>query len=167
MFYGNADGYKAYHTARGRTIPTTLTDAQIQSALLVASEWLDSRYGASFIGTKTDGYLQERCWPRKNAVVQDYPSYIFADDEIPAQVTQATYEAALRQINSADSLTTDYTPSKYKSVSVAGAVSVEYATFDGAFSTQLQIPIVDSLLSSLLNPDAEDFANCSGGVARV
>lgn len=167
MFYGSADGFKTYHTERGRSIPTTLTDAQIQSALLVASEWLDFRYGGSFIGTKTDGYLQEREWPRKNAVVQDYPSYIFADNEIPVQVIQATYEAALRQINSADSLTTDYTPSKYKSVSVAGAVSVEYATFDGAFSTQLQIPIVDSLLSSLLNPDSEDFANCSGGVARV
>lgn len=167
MFYGNADGYKTYHTARGRTVPTSLTDSEIESALLVASEWVDSRYGGSFIGTKTNGYLQEREWPRVNAVVQSYPSYIFPDNEVPEQIVKATYEAALRQLESAGSLTVDYTPSKYKSVRVESAVSVEYATFDGAFSTQMEIPIVDTLLSSLLKADADKFAGCSGMVARV
>lgn len=167
MYYGSADGYKTYQVAHGRVIPTTLTDTEIESALLVASEWLDFRYGTAFIGTKTNGFLQEREWPRKNAVVQEYPSYTFEDYEIPTQVVNATYEAALRQLEDKGCLSTDYTPPKYKSVSVSGAVAVEYATFDGAFSAQKQIPVVDSLLSSLLDPHAEDYADFSGKVARL
>lgn len=162
MFYGNAEEYRKYHTERGRELPETLTDEQISAALLVASEWLDARY--SFSGFKTGGREQQRQWPRTNAYTNSYPVYFFKDNQVPSEIEKATYEVALRQLNSPDTLTTDYTPSKYKSVSVSGAVSVEYAIFSGSSDTQTQIQIVDDILHDIVTSENADV---SGKVDRV
>ena len=53
-FYGTATAFTAYHAARDNTVPADVdTDAEIEVALLVASEWIDARYRPQFQGWKT------------------------------------------------------------------------------------------------------------------
>lgn len=169
MFYGNVEGMKEYLLARGKDLPPELTDEEINSALLVASEWLDGQYESSWIGYKTNGFKQERSWPRSNVIVQYYPYYLFGNDEIPEQVVKATYEAAYRHITKPNCLQTDYIPSQYKSVSVSGAVSVEYSNLvTSAGDSQLEIPAIQVLMEMLLDSDKTgNLSSLSGKAVRV
>ncbi|QWY83166.1 putative structural protein [Rhizobium phage RHph_X2_24] len=161
----NVAGFTAYHEARGRTVPGTWDNVDIEAALLVASEWIDNKYGPSFIGFKTDGFLQDREWPRTGAVTDTDPPYTFLNDAIPDRVTNAVYEAAWRQASNPGSLSVDYTPAKYKRVSVDGAVSVEYAGVNFVNDLQTQIAIIDQILSPLLDPGAGGALSAFSGAA--
>lgn len=170
--YGTATGFVEYHEARDREIDGTWDDDVINSALLVASEWIDSVYGPSFVGKKTDGFLQEREWPRINAVVHSsghWPDYYtFPDTEVPERVENATYEAAFRQLTTPGSLQVDYTPAKYKSVSIEGAISVDYAPFTQSSEIQIQIAAIDTLLWPLLDQSSSgNMSGLSGPVSRI
>lgn len=161
-------GFTTYHEARGREIPGTWDDDKIEASLLVASEWIDDRYGPSFLGYKTDGFLQDREWPRTTAVVTtSIPPYIIATDEIPERVIHAVYEAAWRDGNASGSLSVDYTPNKYNRVAIDGAVSVEYASLNFASDIQMTIPVIDALLAPLLDLNSIGFAAYSGASSRV
>jgi len=149
--YGNASLFKMYHQVRSREISDSWSDELIEGALLVASEWLDNKYGELFYGQQTGGYLQERQWPRESAYTNTLPSYVFASNEIPTKVTYAAFEAAYRELSEAGSLQVDYTPSEFKSVKVDGAVAIEYAGINQASEIQKQIMIVEQLLTPLLD----------------
>jgi hypothetical protein len=181
MNYGDAAGFEAYFTDRNKDIPGTWDTAGINAALLVASEWIDGSYGSSFVGQKTGGFLQEREWPRTSATVVEKESrfgikpslgfvayYTFGVNEIPERVVNATYEAAYRQLTSSGSLEVDYTPGKYKSVSIEGALDVEYRQISSYTEVQLQIGAVDRLLWPLLDSSmGGGMSNLSGGSSRV
>lgn len=169
MIYGSAEGFADYHEARGRELPATWDDDYIAAALLSASEWIDDIYGPSFIGYKTDGFLQEREWPRTAATVtSSTPNFTFEIDDVPERVENATYEAAWRQATTPGSLLADYTPGKYKSVTIEGAISVDYRQFDNAYEIQVQIGAVDTLLWPLLDEySGGRNSNFSGGSNRV
>jgi hypothetical protein len=122
----------------------------MNSSLLVAAEWIDGIYGEQFAGIKTDGFTQDREWPRTGAVTNTDPPYLFTDTQIPDRVINAAYEAAWRHGNNPGCLEVDYTPGKYKSVSVDGALSVQYREIDGA-DIQIQIAAIDRLLWPLLD----------------
>lgn len=170
--YGDATNFVAYHAARGKDV-SSYDDDVINAALVVASTWIDGIYGDSFVGHKTGGFTQADQWPRIGATVSDGADkwknyYTFPDNVIPDQVKHATYEAALRQIESPGSLQPDYTPSKYKRVSIDGALSVEYAPFSSAADVAPDISIVDTLLWPLLDKTAAaSFSGLSGGSSRV
>ena len=163
--YGSAVGFETYHTARGRTVPDSWTDAYIEAALLVASEYIDQKYGNRFFGFPTGGYTQEREWPRTLAYTDTYPVYVFAADEIPTEVVDATYEAAFREATEQGSLTVDFTPSKYSSVSVTGAVSVNYDTTLKVGDVQKQIYNIEAILKPLFDPNYSP-SSLSGDVVR-
>ena len=153
MFYGNATDFATYFNERGFTVPTSWSEQQINAALLVASEWLDSQYEDVWIGYK-NSFQQERSWPRQQAMVQTYPYYIFNNDEIPTQVIHATYEAAKRELTNKGSLQIDYQPSRYSKVSVYNAVTVEYdTTVNSIGDIQTQISVVQNLMSVLIDPN--------------
>lgn len=151
--YGSAAGFISYHENRGRTIPAHWTNSVIEAALLLASEWVDRRYGNLFEGFKTGGYTQEREWPRTAAYTNNFPIYVFADDEMPDAVAHAAYEAAFRECTTEGTLNVDFTPSKYKSVSVDGAVSVDYNDTISNSDLQIKIEVVDHLMQPLLKYD--------------
>lgn len=167
--YGTAEGFVEYHENRGREIPGTWDDDTVDAALLSASEWVDSIYGPSFIGYKTGGFEQEREWPRTAATVWSAtPPYTFPTSEIPERVVNAVYEAAWRHASSPGSLMVDYTPGKYKSVTIEGALSVDYTQFSSASETQIQIGAVDTLLWPLLDIGSGGRSSSqSGGASRV
>lgn len=169
MTYGDVAGFREYMENRGKELSSIWTDDKISSALLVASEWLDSQYEAIWIGYKTNGFKQERSWPRTSAIVQAYPYYTFDKDEIPEQVVKATYEASFRELTSQGYLSVDFTPNKYKSVRVEGAIEVAYnSEIQQSSEIQTQIPIIENLMSLLIDPNKSGtFSSLSGGVTRV
>ena len=152
MIYGNADGFKEYMGSRGKKFNCSWTDDVIESALLVASEWLDGIYESQWVGYKTGGYEQERSWPRKSAtIVLGFGWYTFPENEIPKEVIKATYEVALRHLKDENILMPDFKQNQYKSVSIHGAISVMYNdTITTAADVQTQFPIVQNLMSDLI-----------------
>ena len=125
---------------------------------------MDSQYENLWIGYKVD-YTQERSWPRQLAVIQTYPYYVYQTDEIPDEVVKATYEAAKRELTSQGSLQVDFQPSQYNSVSIYNAVTVEYNSNASAGDVQTQIPIIQSLMSKLLDVNKGANSNGLSGVA--
>lgn len=164
-FYGTTDGFIDYFTQRNNS-QMALTDVEdITAALLVASEFLDAAYLLSFGGLKTGGFAQIREWPRQ--AVQDIYGYAIPSDVPPRQICQATYEAAARQLQSPGIFYKDYTPTKYRSVAVSGAVSAEFITGD-ASEFQTQFPTIAAILSPLLTSStANNGSSLSGGITRV
>ena len=140
-FYGTHAGYDAYCTARNHDHGPH-NEAAVLAALLVASEWLDARYRGSFPGLKVGQREQVREWPRTGAM--DYYGYAISSEVVPVEIEYATYEAAHREITQAGSLSVDYTPSKYK------RVSVEYNDFDNAREAQTQYNVIDQILQPIL-----------------
>jgi hypothetical protein len=163
-FYGTAGGFRIYHTARGRNIGAYDDDSEIEAALLVASERNDAKYRASFSGTKVGYRSQIRDFPRVGGF--DVFGYSIPSDTIPTEMINATYEAALRQLVTPGSLSLDWTPSKYKRVSVDGAVSAEYTVFGSAMDVQTQFAIIDEIIAPILTGHG-NFAALSGAAIRV
>lgn len=160
------EGFTSYHEERGRIIPGTWDEEKIESSLLVGSEWIDGSYGESFSGYKTGGFLQDRQWPRTSASSNTYPIYIFGVNEIPQILINAVYEAAYREAANPGSLLKDYTPGKYRRVSIDGALSVEYAGFSLASDIQTTFPVIDRILAPLLT-SSSSFASFTGSSSRV
>lgn len=169
MIYGNADDFREYMRVRGSSQTDDFDDDRLESALLVASEWLDSQYELIWIGYKTNGYKQERSWPRMSAVVTSFPFYVYNKDEIPEQVVKATYEAASRELTSSGYLQVDYRPSLYKRATVEGAVSVDFNDLIYSSSdVQVEIPIIQGLMEQLIDPQKTGVISpLSGQAVRV
>lgn len=165
--YGNATGFAIYAIERGYTVPAT-TDDDIDAALIVASVWVDSRTRSAIDSNpsfKTGGRDQERDWPRTSWV--DREGYSVPAGIVPREIEQATYEAALRELRRPGSLSVDFTPGKtIRQAAIAGAVSVTYAGGGSMSDTQLMIPTVDAILSSLIGRRAEG-STLSGRASRV
>lgn len=146
-YYGTEAGFIAYHTDRGRDV-STYSSAEILAALLVASEWLDGSFRNRWPGYRLyDQATQTRDWPRSWVV--DGDGYPVAADAVPAAIEQATYEAAYRHLADNTALLIDYTPGKYKRVSIDGAVSVDYRSLS-ADTIQKQFPVIGHILDGLL-----------------
>lgn len=164
-FYGTVSGFKTYHAARNNDLPATADDDDIEAALLVASEWIDARYRAVFAGRKTGGREQVREWPREG--VEDIYGYSIASDTIPREIENAAYEGALIQLVTPGALSVNFTPNKYKRVSVDGAVSVEYAAYGLSSEVQTQFTTIDGILFSILTGSGSGFSSFSGASART
>lgn len=161
--YGTFAGFGAYHTARGRDVSEYLEPA-VDVALLVASEWLDGSFGYRWPGYKVgDRAQQTRDWPR--SWVQDREGYPVDADSVPTEIEQATYEAALRHLQDATVLQSDYTPNRYKRVAIEGSVSVEYLSLS-AQSVQAQFPIIGQILAPLLEGNG-GVSSVSSGIVRA
>lgn len=165
-FYGTVDAFQAYWVDRGQQAAIiAFDDPEISAALLVASGWLDAAFRSSFAGIKVGGRDQIRDWPRNG--VQDIYGYYVPNDSIPREVQNATFEAALRQLQTPGVFFKDYTASKYKSVSISGAISVDFA-IGSAYDFQTQMPAVAAILAPVLTAmGGGSFSSLSGGVGRV
>lgn len=150
QFYGTVEGFRQYHVARGHPISAEIMadDEAIAGALLVASEWLDARYRGRFPGIKVVGRAQEREWPRMNAT--DIYGEDLGNVIVPREIEAATYEAAAIQAATPGALSVNYTPNKYKSVSISGAISVEYGSIESVADMQTQFAIIAEILATIL-----------------
>src|SRR5690606_6584840 len=90
--YGTDDGFSAWLTARGYSLPD---DAPAPAVLRqLGSDYIDGVYGLRFRGAPTDGIAQERAWPRTGATAN---TTAIPDDTIPAAVINASYAAAYHE----------------------------------------------------------------------
>lgn len=149
-FYGTLVGADAYHEARLNTawtgVASSPADAK-EAALLRASVWVDGSYGAKFSGVRSDGRDQSREWPRTNAT--DAAGNAIPTDEVPVEVLNATYEAAMRELTTPGSLSPDYTPSQGVKQETVGPISVTYR--DGTGSQVRPVAtVVDDIMRSLV-----------------
>jgi hypothetical protein len=104
--YGTLPDALAYHQARGNAAWEMTGDEDGKLAALVrASVWIDSTYRTRFSGRKTGGRSQEREWPRTDAI--DGSGEKIEDDDVPAEIEEAAYEAALRELVKPGSLAPD------------------------------------------------------------
>lgn len=131
-YYGTNAGAGTYHSARGNAAWASASESDQDAALLRASEYIDNNWRQLFYGYKTGGRAQVREWPRDDVLVWNGALQIeLPNDEVPVEVIDATYEAALRELNSPGYFNPDIIPGKNKkSVSITGAVAVEYWSDD-------------------------------------
>ncbi|MEE5088446.1 DnaT-like ssDNA-binding protein [Pseudomonas alliivorans] len=157
-FYGNVADADAYHAARANAAWTG-EDMAKQAALIRASAYIDGkfqtqnscgRWESLFSGVKTGGRAQALQWPRTGAT--DTEGNEISTTEIPVEVEQATYEAALREIALPGSLSPDYVASTAIKRQKVDVLEIEYQTASTGTGvpTRPVITVVDELIAPLL-----------------
>ncbi len=158
-FYGTVAAADAYHAARANAAWTG-DDVAKQAALLRASVYIDGRYRkllasdvwqSLFPGVKTEGRGQAREWPRTGA--EDYEGHAIPPDQVPVEVEQATYEAALRELVEPGSLSPDFVAASTVKRQKVGPIEEEFsvaAGADGAASVRPVISIIDEMIAPVL-----------------
>lgn len=157
-FYGDIAGADSYHLARGNAAWAGI-DSLKEAALMRGSDYVDQRYRwlttcgrwqSMFTGERTAGRAQDREWPRTGAV--DYSGNAIADNEVPVEVKNAVYEAALRELVSPGSLSPDFIPSGQKVRVKVDVIEVGYAApvaGDNTTPNRPIIPAIDEILAPL------------------
>ena len=158
-FYGTVAAADAYHAARANAAWTG-DDVAKQAALIRASTYIDGKYQfqnacgrweSLFSGSKTGGRAQALQWPRTGAA--DNEGSAIPADEIPTEIEQATYEAALREIAAPGSLSPDYVATNAIKRQKVDVLEIEYqsaAPGSGGVPTRPVITVVDELVAPLL-----------------
>jgi hypothetical protein len=147
--YGTNEGFSAWATAAGHTVPA----GSVQSARQRGSEYIDAVYGDRFTGAPTDGVDQERAWPRTGASA--YGSAL-ASDLIPARVIEASYEAALIELRAPGSLTIVTDPAKRVKRQKVDTIEREFfepGDVGGASGAPVS-SVIEGMLAPLLIPSA-------------
>lgn len=157
-FYGNVADADAYHAVRANAAWTG-EDMAKQAALIRASAYIDGKFQAQnscgrweslFSGVKAGGRAQALQWPRTGAT--DTERHEIPAEEIPIEVVQATYEAALREIALPGSLSPDYVASTAIKRQKVDVLEIEYqaASNTSGVPTRPVITVVDELIAPLL-----------------
>lgn len=158
-FYGTVAAADAYHAARANAAWTG-DDLAKQAALIRASVYIDGRYRkllasgvwqSLFPGVKTEGRGQAREWPRTGA--EDYEGHAIPSDQVPVEVEQATYEAALRELVEPGSLSPDFVAASTVKRQKVGPIEEEFSVAsgaDGAASVRPVISIIDEMIAPVL-----------------
>lgn len=138
----------AYHAAKGNAAWAASTDALREPALRRATTWLEGTYGTRWQGRRANGRLQALDWPRYG--VMDRDGWYVDVATIPAEVVNATCEAALRELATPGSLSPDYVASEQVATATAGPVSVTFKAGSGMASVVPILTIADGILARLL-----------------
>lgn len=154
--YLSAAEFKEYADARGMSYEGK-SDDEIEQALIRGTSWLDSTFRSRWPGVRLNGRAQALAWPRSGATDADGEE--IAEDEIPAEVLDATAEAAYRELNEPGSLSPDLERGGAIRRLKAGSVEVEYATTASALTT---FSAIDGILAGLLSGEVS-----SGYTARA
>lgn len=170
-YYGTLAAALTYHADRGNAAWAASDDTLRAAALVRASKWLDGRYRCRFPGVRTGGRAQVLEWPRKPpdgnqlygqgkpsdygrfeaSTVFDLDGNAIATDEVPAEIEQATYEAALRELASPGSLSPDYVAADRVVSERVGSLATTYADgYGGEDDVRPCVTLVDDILSSLV-----------------
>ena len=90
--YGSDTGFQDWLAENGHLLP----EGALASAILRqrGSQYIDGLYGSRFSGQPTEGFAQERAWPRSGAYGHGKS---IPTDLIPVAVEQAAYAAAFQE----------------------------------------------------------------------
>lgn len=146
-YYGTLVQADAYHEARGNAAWTGVDSAR-EAALLRASVWLDATYRTRFPGYKTGRRAQVREWPRSDAA--DVNGEYIPFDEVPAEVLNATFEAALRELTEAGALSPDFVAANHVVSESVGPISTTYRDNVTMADVRPMVHVVADILSGLI-----------------
>jgi len=94
--YADVSFVDSYHSDRGNTAWATFAQADRESAVIRATDYIDKRFGKRFRGFR-NSKEQALEWPRLNAFDDD--GYLLSGaDEIPRNLKEAMAEYALRAL---------------------------------------------------------------------
>lgn len=154
-FYGTEDGLIEYAEEKGVTIPDLGANDSIDGALLRGSMYIDAVYGYRFSGMPVDGIDQDRYWPAEDA--EDIYGNAIPSDVVPKRVVQATYEAALLELQNPGSLAVLTSENERIRSIKAGSVAIEYAqsaAFDNISGAYPMYTTIEGLLYPLIGGSA-------------
>jgi hypothetical protein len=157
--YSTREAASAYHAARDNSAWFGLTSAEMDAALIKATDYLTQKYNARWKGIKIN-LTQPLDWPRAGVVTEDFRdpttgpssiirdqlSFLFPEDEVPQEVVDSTAILALETIEG-DLLASQSRGGDIKRVK-AGSAEVEW--FQNASSDSRNFPAVDDSTSGLL-----------------
>lgn len=98
--FANSNGYisvaffRSYHADRGHDSAASLIDADVQTCIVRASDYIDKRFSQKMRGCKTSRQ-NSMAYPRQE-VLDNQGKYICMSDELPNELLRATAEYALR-----------------------------------------------------------------------
>lgn len=138
----------AYHAAMGNAAWASSSDPLREPALRRATAWVDSTYRDRWPGLRLYARAQALDWPRGG--VTDAEGYAVDSATIPAEIINATCEAALRELAVPGSLAPDYVAAESVKSATAGPVSVTFAGNTGSGSVMPILTRVDGILAVLI-----------------
>lgn len=145
MIYGDESGADTYHAAHGNT---DWAGSNKPIAQLRGSEYIDHTFRSSFPGLKTDGRSQIREQPRTSN--HDIEGNSIASDEVPTEVIEASYEAALLELVEPGTLFPEYDPSAQVRREKVGVIEVEYTAPHGSSSLRKTIAVIIGIITPVL-----------------
>jgi hypothetical protein len=145
---------------RGNGIWASLDDAKKTSSLIQATDYIDQRYGARFIGdVKTN--TQALQWPRVFADGKGYVDNYGGTSEIPLDLQYATFEYAVRASQAPlvpDPVVSESGVTVITTRQKVGSVERAFAPVGGSRSGEVLLvrpyPGADMYLRDLLDPTA-------------
>ena len=143
--YGTDEGFAAWAAENGYTVPSGTVAAARQRG----SVYIDGKYDGRFPGYPTGGAAQKRSWPRTGA--EDRYGNAIASNAVPDRVVQASYEAALLELETAGSLSATTSEGERLKRLKAGSVELEYAD-SASFSAAESASPVSTRIEGLLYP---------------
>lgn len=153
--YVTVQEFRDYHDDRGNDYSSFAT-GDIQKALVRASDYIDRRFRARFVGIRLREPNSQRMeWPRTNAFYLDGSNVL----GVPIEVKEATHEYALRALSAALAPDPTYDDRNQKVVSkseTVGPIS-ESTTYQsgGAVMKFRKYPEADELLRELVRAGRE------------
>lgn len=157
--YGTVAGADSYHAARGNNAWSGWAESAKLSALTRASTYVDGlgqrrlsnmRFISLFPGTPTGGRLQELAWPRSDAT--DMSGVVIDPATVPREVEYATYEAALRELQTPGILSPDYRPGSIVKREKLDVIETEYQPVADSGDGKSPVRPVLTVVADLLAP---------------
>lgn len=124
--YGSEEGLTTFLTDNGYTLPVGAPAPAVLRQR--GSAYLDGLYGPRFVGTPTDGFTQERAWPRTDA--EAYGTAI-PSNTVPVAIEHASYFAAYQEAVSPGSLSVVANASAAIKREKIDVIETEYVTGSG------------------------------------
>jgi len=162
--YGTLAEANAYHLSRGNTLWAG-TDEAKDIARLRGSEYVDATYRAQFPGWPTGDRSQLREWPR-NWAYDIYHNDIPAT-EVPREVKESSYEAALRELVTPGSLQPDWNPANQNKREKVDVIEVEVEKM-AIYGPTSVLPIVN-IIRGIIRPvlTGSSLSMIAGNTARI
>jgi hypothetical protein len=145
--YGTDELFATWLSENGYSLPAEAPAPAILRQR--GSQYIDSLYGARFVGEPVDPFTQERAWPRRNAAVG---GVAIPETTIPNAVIYASFYAAYQEATNPGSLTAVGSSSSSVKRKKVGELEVEYQSSSSSDSFVDGLTPIMTVVDGMLAP---------------